>query len=441
MSAHVLIVDDEPGMRKALSALLENAGYATSRAGNGREALDLVRAQDPDVVVTDLRMPELDGTELLAQLRRDFPEIPVVVLTAHGTIDLAVDAMRRGAHDFLTKPFEKDRVLATIAAAVAQGAGGRADVQGAFAARDDLGLVGGPAMETVRALVRRVAPSPVSVLVTGETGTGKELVAEAIHRLSPRAAGPLVRLNCGALPETLIESELFGHERGAFSGAERSKPGRFELAHGGTLFLDEIGELPAAAQVKLLRVLQDGRVDPLGATESRTVDVRVVAATHRDLAAMAREGRFRDDLLFRLKVVEIRLPPLRERAGDVPALVDLFVEKHARRLGRPHARVSDAAVAALAARPWPGNVRELEHAVERAVLLGDGPELQPADFGIEELPSASGPDALKAATADAERRVLREALESCGQNVTRAAEQLGLSRRGLQLKMKDLGLR
>ena len=444
MSAHVLVVDDEPGMRQVLAAILENAGHATSRASNGREALELVRAQDPDVVITDLRMPELSGEHLLAEMRRSFPEIPVIVLTAHGTIDLAVDAMRQGAHDFLTKPFDKERVLQTVQAALSQGQRGRLDVQGADPSRDDLGMAGGSAaMERVRTLVRRVAAAPASILVTGETGTGKEMVAEALHRLSARAAGPLVRINCGALPDHLVESELFGFERGAFSGADRSKPGRFELADGGTLFLDEIGELPPAAQVKLLRVLQDGRVDPLGATAPREVDGRVVAATHRDLRALSREGRFREDLLFRLDVVEIRLPPLRERPEDVGVLVELFLDKHAARLARPRPKVSDAALQALTARAWPGNVRELEHAVERAVLLSDARVLEPADFGFPDGEPAAEPGVapLRAAAAEAERRAISQALEDCGRNVTRAAEALGVSRRGLQLKMKDLGLR
>ncbi len=444
MTAQILMVDDEPAMRKVLSAALDNAGYSTARAADGQEALALVRALDPDVVITDLRMPRLDGSELLRALRRDFPEIPVIVLTAHGTIDLAVQAVRDGAHDFLTKPFDKDRVLQAVAAALQQARCNREDVQGPFSGRRDLGMAGGSAaMERVRSLIRRVAPTDATVLVTGETGTGKELVAEALHGLSPRSAGPLVRLNCGALPETLVESELFGFEKGAFSGADRSKPGRFEIADGGTLFLDEIGELPASAQVKLLRVMQDGSVDPLGATASRKVSVRLVAATHRNLADLVADGRFREDLLYRLRVIEIALPPLRERREDIEELLDLFLGKHAARFQRTVPRVADGVLEALAAQPWRGNIRELEHAVERAVLLGDGPELSVADFGIAPPPAPASPGVspLKAATAEAERAVIERALDDTGQNVTRAAEALGLSRRGLQMKMKDLGLR
>jgi len=444
VSAHILVVDDEPNLRKVLGALLEGAGHATSRAASAREAFDLVRSQDPDLVITDLRMPEADGMELLSWIRRDFPEIPVVVLTAHGSIDLAVEAMRCGAHDFLTKPFEKERVLATVVTALAQGERQRADAQGGFADRDDLGMTGdSAAMDRLRALVRRVAPTPATVLVVGETGTGKELVAEALHRLSARAKGPLVRVNCGALPENLVESELFGYERGAFSGADRAKPGRFELADGGTLFLDEIGELPLPAQVKLLRVLQDGRVDTLGGTAPRQVDVRLVAATHRDLATLVRDGRFREDLLFRLRVVELRLPPLRERIEDVPALLDLFLDRQARRLARRRPGASSAALARLQAHGWPGNVRELEHAVERAVLLCDAPLLEAQDFGLaaEGTGAQDGKSALADAAGEAERRVIRQALDDQGWNVTHAARALGLSRRGLQLKMKALGLR
>ena len=446
MSAQILLVDDEPAMRQVLSAALENAGYSTARAADGQEALALVRALDPDLVLTDLRMPRVDGQQLLRTLRREFPEIPVIVLTAHGTIDLAVEAVRDGAHDFLTKPFDKERLLQAVASALDQGRLNRDDVQGAFSGRVDLGMCGGsPAIERVRSLIRRVAPADATVLVTGETGTGKELVAEALHALSPRASGPLVRINCGALPENLVESELFGHEKGAFSGADRSKPGRFEIADNGTVFLDEIGELPPAAQVKLLRVLQDGRMDPLGSTVSRQVNIRLVAATHRDLAGMVREGRFREDLLYRLRVIEIPLPPLRDRREDISELLELFLDRHAARLQRSRPRVSTDALAALLAHPWRGNIRELEHAVERAVLLGDAPELVADDFGIApptmRASRADGLSPLRAATADAEREAITRALEETGQNVTRAAEVLGLSRRGLQMKMKDLGLR
>jgi DNA-binding NtrC family response regulator len=443
----VLIVDDEANVRKVLTALLEQAGYRTSPAASGEEALDLVRAQDPDLVLTDLRMPGMDGLELLRTLREEFPEIPVVLLTAHGTVEAAVEAMKRGAHDFLTKPFDKEQVVQVLAKALAQAERSRREFQGPIARDARCGIVGsGPAMETVFHLVERLAPTPSTVLVTGETGTGKELVAEALHRLSPRAEGSLVRINCGALPDNLVEAELFGHEKGAFTGADRSKPGRFELADGGTLFLDEVGELPPPAQVKVLRVLQDGVVDRVGGTEPRQVDARLIAATNKDLEEAVRAGSFREDLLYRLRVVEIRVPPLRERLEDVPPLAEFFLDKHARRLGRARPGISPGAVAALASREWPGNVRELENAVERAMLLTDATVLEPADFGLEPAPAGAPREggikaAAKAVAAEAERRMIRAALEATEGNVTRAAEKLGLSRRGLQLKMKELGLR
>jgi DNA-binding NtrC family response regulator len=450
--AHVLVVDDEAGFRKVLGALLEQAGFAVTVAASGEEALEAVRRQDPDVVLSDLKMPGMDGLELLGALRGDFPEIPVVLLTAHGSIEAAVEAMKKGAYDFLSKPFDRERVLEIVGKAAGQAERGRREFQGPLAEGARCGIVGGaPVMEEVFRLIERVAPSPATVLVTGETGTGKELVAESLHRLSPRREGSLVRINCGALPENLVEAELFGHERGAFTGAERAKPGRFELAHGGTLFLDEVGELPAAVQVKLLRVLQDGQVDRVGSTAPRKVDVRLIAATNRELEAEVEEGRFRQDLLFRLRVVEIRVPPLRERCEDLPALVDFFLDKHAGRLGRPRPSVGAEALHALKACPWPGNVRELENAVERALLLSDAESLGPGDFGLEGAPptpegapAPAGGDLKEAgrrAAAEAERRLIREALEATGDNVTRAADRLGLSRRGLQLKMKALGLR
>jgi transcriptional regulator with PAS, ATPase and Fis domain len=283
------------------------------------------------------------------------------------------------------------------------------------------------------------------VLIRGETGTGKELIAEALHQLSPRSAAAMVKINCGALPESLVEAELFGYERGAFTGADRAKPGRFELADGGTLFLDEIGELRPQVQVKLLRVLQDGFVDRVGGTEPGRVDVRLVAATHRDLLAEVEQGRFREDLYYRLKVVELVAPPLRDRPEDIPGLVDCFLDRHARRLERPRPKIHRDALAGLMAQPWPGNVRELENSVERAILLADADPLGPADFGLAAEEPVEPPSTLKqaarTAAAATERRMILAALELTDGNVTHAAVRLGLSRRGLQLKMKELGLR
>jgi len=443
---HVLIVDDESNVRKVLGALLEQAGYTTTPAASAEEALDLVRSQDPDVVISDLKMPGQDGLDLLSRLKAGFPEIPVVLLTAHGTVETAVEAMKRGALDFLTKPFDKAKVLEIVAKACAQGGRSREEFQGPLVDAARCGMIG--RSEPMQALFRtleKIAPSPSTVLITGETGTGKELVAEALHRLSPRSAGPLVKINAGALPENLVEAELFGHERGAFSGADRPKPGRFELADQGTLFLDEISEMPLASQVKLLRVLQDGAIDRLGGSGPRRIDVRLVAATNKDLAERTETGRFREDLLYRLKVIEIRVPPLRERLDDIPLLVDFFLDKHSRRLARPRPSVTPEAVDRLAAGSWPGNVRELENAIERALLLSDSGVLDERDFsapaGLDANPPKGIKEASRRASQSAQVRLIRDALQRTGGNVSRAADLLGMSRRGLQLRMKALGLR
>jgi DNA-binding NtrC family response regulator len=444
----ILIVDDEPNVRRVLGTLLEQAGYEATRAESAEQALDLVRSQDPDLVITDLKMPGMDGMELLACLHETFPEIPVVMLTAHGTVDNAVDAMKRGALDFIAKPFDKEQVLALVEKTVAQAHRGRDEYRGPLAPEEWCGIVGrSPLMESLKRTIEKIAPTPTAVLIRGETGTGKELVAQALHQLSRRASGPLVKINCGALPENLVEAELFGHERGAFTGAERAKPGRFELADGGTMFLDEVGELPAAIQVKLLRVLQDGVVDRVGSTESRQVNVRIVAATHRDLKEEVAAGRFREDLFYRLNVIEVVVPPLRERREDIAPLVEYMLDRQAERLQRPRCSVTPEAISALCGLPWPGNVRELENAVERAILLAESETLAPSDFGLSAggaMPVAEGAslkDAARAAAAETERRMIQAALDETGGNVTQAAEQLGLSRRGLQIKMKELELR
>ncbi|MGH7341019.1 MAG: sigma-54-dependent transcriptional regulator [Candidatus Rokuibacteriota bacterium] len=455
--ALVLVVDDEPNIRKVLGALLEQAGYEVALAASALEALELVRAHDPDLVITDLRMPGVDGLDLLRRLREDFPEIPVVLLTAHGTVENAVEAMKRGAHDFLTKPFDKTRVLDIVGKAVGQAERARREFHGGGIASEPTGLIGrSAAITTLKRLIERVAPSPASVLITGETGTGKELVARALHRLSPRREAPFVAVNCGALPEGLVEAELLGHERGAFTGAERIRPGRFELADGGTLFLDEVGELPPVVQVKLLRVLQDGQIDRIGSTAPLKVDVRLVAATHRDIQKAIDQERFRSDLFFRLRVIEIQVPPLQERLDDIPLLVEFFLGKHASRLGRRRPEIAEGALDSLASRLWPGNVRELENVIERAMILGRGDvleleDVEPAGRAPDELarrdadprlgpvPRSAGGmrDAARAAAAETERRLIRAALEATGGNITRAAERLGVSRRGLQFKLKD----
>ena len=445
---HVLVVDDEPNVRRVLATLLEQAGFAVTRAESGDQALHLVRSLDPDLVITDLKMPGIDGMELLRRLQQSFPEIPVVMLTAHGTVANAVEAMKCGALDFLTKPFEKQQVVDLVGKALAQASSARREYRGPLVSGARCGIVGdSPAIDRLRDAIEKIAPTPSTVLIRGETGTGKELVAEALHQLSRRAQGPLVKINCGALPDHLVEAELFGFEKGAFTGADRSKPGRFELADGGTLFLDEVGELPIAMQVKLLRVLEDKRIDRVGGTASHEVDVRLITATHRDLEQEVRSGGFREDLFYRLKVIELVVPPLRERPDDVARLVECFLDRHAARLDRPRPSIAQDALAALSVQPWPGNVRELQNAVERAVLLADSLTLSPSDFGLGQAPNAEAgeesslKEAVRAAAAQTERRMILAALDLTGGNITHAAARLGLSRRGLQLKMKELDLR
>ena len=443
----ILIVDDETNVRRVLATLLEQEGFAALRAASGAQALDLVRAQDPDLVLTDLKMEGMDGMELLGRLTASFPEIPVLMLTAHGTVENAVEAMRRGAHDFLTKPFDRARVIAVVRQALEQAKGRRLEHRGPLTPTPH-GLVGSaPAMRKLQQLIEKVGPTPATVLIQGETGTGKELVAEGLHRSSKRSAGPLVKINCGAIPQGLMEAELFGYERGAFTGADRAKPGRFELAGGGTLFLDEIGELPLEMQVKLLRVIEQKIVERVGGVETRPLDVRLIVATHRKLEEEVKRGAFREDLYFRIKVVVLEVAPLRERLEDLPGLVECFLNRQAERLEVPRPTISEDALAALAEQPWPGNVRELENAVERAVLLAEGPVLTAEDFGLApragstEEAGSTLKEISRQAAAAAERRMIRAALDTHGGNVTHAAARLGLSRRGLQLKMKEFGLR
>jgi DNA-binding NtrC family response regulator len=446
----VLVVDDEPNMRRVLCALLERDGYCALEAAHGGAALELLQQRRVDAVLSDLRMPQVNGLELLAEVVRRWPDVPVVLLTAHGTVGSAVEALKRGAFDFLTKPFEPDAVRQVIGKAVQTRQLSARDTS-VGESEDPERLLGGdqPALAEIRRVIERVAPTPATVLITGESGTGKEVVARSLHLRSERRAQPFVKINCAAIPEGLVESELFGYERGAFTGAGARKPGRFELADGGTLFLDEIGELPLASQPKLLRALQEGRFYRVGGTQTVEVDVRLVAATNRDLRAEVRAGRFREDLFYRLHVVPIALPPLRERCADIPALAQLFLERANRRLGRRAARLSSAAVQALQAHPWPGNLRELENAIERALLLSDGEvvELRDLPFSqlhVEEVQAAPAREPLRERVRQAARQIERdailEALRQTGGNVTRAAEQLGLSRRGLQLKMKELDL-
>ena len=459
----LLLVDDEPNLRKVLGALLRKEGYEVLEAANGVEALGVLDSETVEVVISDLKMPKMDGNTLLKEVRLRWPDLPFVMLTAHGTVDAAVEALKNGALDFLSKPFDKDEIRMVVAKAL-RTVDSRAESLTPGGEAGCSSIVGEhPKVREVFHVISKVARSPSTVLLTGESGTGKELVAHAIHENSDRADKPFVKINCAAIPSTLIESELFGYEKGAFTGAVTSKPGRFELADGGTLFLDEIGEITPEMQVKLLHVLQDGEFERVGAVSSTNVDVRLIAATNRDLAAAAREGRFREDLFYRLNVVPIQLPPLRQRASDIPALVEHFRTHFNDRLGRKVQRISDDAMTKLEAHNWPGNIRELENVMERAMLFSDGDVIESSDLPELRTMEATGDlaedvrlsdeaveraalqgnlkDAVKSASRRVEKEIILRTLQATNWNVTRTARQLGISRKGLQLKMKELDLR
>ena len=457
----VLIVDDEPNLRKILSAQLTRDGYDVLTAEDGEQGLHLLREHHIDLVITDLKMPKVDGMTLLKRALEEDPELPVVLVTAHGTIDTAVEALKRGAFDFVTKPFDKDEVRQIVAKALKTRELSGADATPAPAGVR-FGIIGSSqGIADLYAVLERVADTPTTVLITGESGTGKELVARALHEHSSRKDKPFIKVNCAAIPKELIESELFGYERGAFTGAVASKPGRFELASGGTLFLDEIGEIPVEMQVKLLRVLQESEFERVGGIKTIRVDVRLVAATNRDLKKLIASGSFREDLFYRLNVVPIRLPALRERTGDIPLLVEHFLAKFNERLRKKVEGVEPEATEVLVQYPWPGNIRELENVIERAVLFCDASKLHASDLppdvrGLPALANVPLPEAdlhaalagegglkghVKVAMSRLERELVSRALQQTTGNVTHAARLLKISRKGLQLKMKELGLR
>jgi DNA-binding NtrC family response regulator len=443
----VLVVDDEPRQRDILQMILEAEGYETIAAGNGRQALQAAQAQAFDVVLTDLKMPDLNGIELLGEILKLQPVPLVVLMTAHGTIDSAVDAMRKGAFDYLTKPLEKDQLLMVLRRAmerahlVRENRMLREQLRDRFRLENIVGAHG--SMQDVFRVVHKVAASTSTVVIYGESGTGKELVARALHHESERRMRPFYAVNVAALPESILEAELFGHEKGAFTGAAMRKIGLFEQASGSTLFLDEVGDLKRDLQVKLLRALQEREILRVGGTERVRIDVRIVAATNQDLEREVREGRFREDLYYRLNVIPIALPPLRERRTDIPLLVDHFVAKHA---GRRPRGVSEDALKALMAYDWPGNVRELESVVERALLLAEGDLIDPADLpaavrarvtvprGATDLEIPDSGIDLEAL----ERSLILKALEKAGGNVSRAARLLGLTRRTLQYRIEKM---
>ena len=447
----ILVVDDEPALRHTISVILREEGYEVATATDGADALAKLATAPADLVLCDVRMPTMDGMTFLERHVAAGGTALVVMMSAYGDADTAIAAMQRGAYDWIQKPFHAEEIVLVVRKAMERERL-RADVQrlenelSSLRQSSDAIVGSSPVMRAALDVARKVAPHSATVLVSGESGTGKELVARLIHRESPRAGGPFVAVNCGAIPEALLESELFGHEKGAFTGATRAKAGLFEEAHNGTLFLDEIGELPAALQVKLLRALQEGDVRRVGSTEAKVVDVRVIAATNRDLGADVASGRFRADLFYRINVVAIALPPLRERPEDLAELVQFFLARHATRMGLTARGISPAAMRVLAEHTWPGNVRELEHAIERALVMTGGAVIEPSDLppllrsSDERAGGADGTLSVKRQTTELEKALIRRALEHTRGNRTRAARLLELSHRALLYKIREYGL-
>jgi two-component system NtrC family response regulator len=445
----IVVVDDEPAQRELLGGFLAKQGHQVFLSGSGAEALTHVRDRQVDLVLSDCRMPGMSGPELLRGMKEVNPEIPLILMTAYGTVETAVQAMKDGAADYLSKPLDLEELLVRLARVTEQSRLRTEvrDLQQRLVERHRLeGIIGESGrMQEVLALAKRVAGSDATVLIRGESGTGKELIARAIHFNSPRAKGPLVNLNCAALPEQLLESELFGHEKGAFTGAIAQRKGRFEQADGGSIFLDEIGDLSPALQVKLLRVLQEREFERVGGNKTISANVRVMAATHRDLEQAMRGGTFREDLYYRLNVVAIQIPPLRERREDIPLLLDHFLRKFAEKNRREVTGLTTAARDALLKYDYPGNVRELENLVERAVLLCRGRVIDLEDLPAGLRPGQRStaeplPKTLPGVLADIERQAIQSALEQSGGIQTQAADALGISERVLRYKMKKYGL-
>jgi DNA-binding NtrC family response regulator len=449
----VLLVDDEPSIRLSVGRALRAAGHTVTLASDGAEALGLVESRVFDVVVSDVRLPGLDGMSLFRRIRALSPQTDVILITAYGTVEDVVAALKEGARDYLTKPFDTDEVVIRVNAIAERRTLQRqlSEANEALATRaPGTTIIGSsPVMARLLQRIETLAPADSPVLITGESGTGKELVARRLHALSPRRGKPFVAVNCAAFPETLIEAELFGHERGAFTGAVRRREGRFGAANGGSLLLDEVAEIPLPAQAKLLRVLQEGMIEPLGTNAGVPVDVRVISATHRDLKQWIADGRFREDLYYRLNVLDIAIPPLRERRGDLPTLVEHFIRSRIAD-GATSPGIAPAAWAALTQYAFPGNVRELEHAIEHAVVLAQGTEIEvehlPADIRADvasaaaSAAAAAGPPGelrpLSAALKEFERTHLQRALTLAGGRKTRAAEILGISRKNLWEKLR-----
>ena len=450
----ILVVDDEKSMRLVLSAMLKKEGYRVVAAADGLEALDLLKKQDISVVVTDLKMPRLGGIGLLNRVTEKYPSLPVIIITAHGTITNAVSAVKKGAFDYITKPFDQEDLKNVIGKAMKTKLLSDREMLLDFMEDDHYALIGtSKPMLEIYDIIKTVAPTPTTILITGETGTGKELIARAIHENSARKGDPFIKINCAAIPENLMESELFGYEKGAFTGAVHRKIGRFEQAHKGTLFLDEIGDLPKDMQAKLLRTIQDREFERVGGVQTIKVDVRLVAATNRDLIQDVQNKRFREDLYYRINVLPILLPSLRERKNDIPLLIEHFIGKFNKKLGRHVRRLEPEVEQFFREYDWPGNIREMENLLERLILLANDDiiryEALPADIltppQIEvispEATEGSFKEIVKGQAEAVESHIIARVLEQCGKNVTRAADRLGISRKGLQLKMIKYGLR
>jgi DNA-binding NtrC family response regulator len=448
MKKRILVVEDEEKLRRVIELQLMTAGFDVDKASNAEEGLKI--ADRADLVLSDLKLPNMDGLEFLNVIRRQNAHVPVIMMTAYGSVETAVEAMKAGATDFLLKPFSLDHLMQVVQKALEMRAlrEENRELKAELGRRYEFDNIIGrsPGMQEIFATIERVAPSRATVLLTGESGVGKDLIARAIHFHSPRKDKPLVKINCTAIPENLMESELFGYEKGAFTGAQTSKPGKFEQADSGTVFLDEIGDVPAAIQVKLLRILQEREFERLGSNVTRHIDVRLVAATNQDLRAALEQGTFREDLYYRLNVVPINIPPLRERKQDIPFLANHFIRKLAPDTGCRVESITDAAMEKLILYHWPGNVRELENVIERSLVMAAGTELDAADIKLENAPRArqqSGdshflPEGL---TLDQyEQEIIREALKRADGNKSQAARLLGLTRNALRYRLTQMGL-
>ena len=444
MQYTVLIIDDEKNIREGLGAALELEDYTVALASDGKEGLERIQKGDIDLVITDLRMPKISGEQVLAKVTAENPGIPVIVLTGHGSIDSAVDAMRNGAYDFLTKPLNLDQLILIVKRAL-QGrelALKHKELQEELNSRKSFESIIGKSAEMQRIFetVRKAAGSKASVLITGESGVGKELIANALHNLSPRRENSMIKVHCAALSESLLESELFGHEKGAFTGAVARKRGRFELAHKGTIFLDEIGEIDQNVQIKILRVLQDKRFERVGGEETVEVDVRLITATNRDLEKEVAEGRFREDLYYRLNVVHIHVPPLRERRDDIPLLITAFLQEFAKENGKIIEGIDARARAALYKFDWPGNIRQLRNCLESAVVMSSGPiikleDLPPTIAGNAEADSIAVPAGIT--MAEAEKIIILQNLAINKGNKSKTADILGIGRKTLHRKLDE----